>query len=142
MVMGGPLARIRESFDLFAPCGPAMIARTLERLETDAPGLRALFPEPSERLNKRLFATLRQVVRHAHHWHALEGPLMDLGRRAAAAGANTAHYAIARDALLATMAELAGDAWTPELARDWRFLLDAAAGAMMRGMLGRLPSAA
>ena len=127
--------RLRTSLRWFKPCGPAMIARVFRNLSDHHPGVRALFPDDTERLNKELFETLRQVVRALPRFHCLEEPLMDFGAKAADAGANPAHYGIIRAELLATMAELAGDDWTDQLAKDWNLLLEAISGAMLRGAL-------
>jgi hemoglobin-like flavoprotein len=110
-----------------------MIAMVFRSLGDRHPGVRALFPDDTSTLNKRLFETLRQVVKALPRFHSLEEPLMELGARAARAGANPAHYRILRDELLATMAALAREDWSRELASDWTLLLDAVSGAMLRG---------
>jgi hemoglobin-like flavoprotein len=125
--------RVRTSLKWFRPCGPALIARVLRNLGYKHPGVRALFPEDSAQLNKQLFDTLTQVVRSLPHFQRLEEPLMALGVKAAAAGANPAHYRIVRNELLSTMAELADVDWSEELAKDWALVLDAVAGVMLRG---------
>jgi hemoglobin-like flavoprotein len=128
--------RIRSSFEWFRPCGPAMIARVFRELGDHNPGVRALFPEDTARLNVRLFETLGQVVKALPRFHSLEEALMELGAKAAQAGAHPGHYGIVRDELLSTMSQLAGNDWTEELANDWTLVLDAVSGAMMRGALG------
>jgi hemoglobin-like flavoprotein len=127
------LHRLRVSFESFRPCGPAMVAMVMRRLGDRRPGIRALFPEDTSRLNARLFDTLRQIVKRADRFHSLEAGLMELGGRALAAGANTAHYGLVRDEVLVVMAELAGEDWTESLQEDWTLLLDAISGAMLRG---------
>src|SRR5262245_32152455 len=101
------LQRIRASAAWFEPCGPAMIARVMRNLSDRRPGVRALFPDDSARLNKRSFETLMQVVENLHRFQRLEAPLMELGARARQAGLTAAHYRVIRDELLLTMAELA-----------------------------------
>jgi hemoglobin-like flavoprotein len=113
-----------------------MIARVFRSLSDHHPGIRALFPDDTARLNKRLFETLAQVVCALPRFHSLQEPLMVLGVKAAAAGANPRHYPVVRDELLATMADLAGPDWTDDLANDWLFVLDAVSGAMLHGALG------
>jgi hemoglobin-like flavoprotein len=113
-----------------------MIARVFRELGDRHPGVRALFPEETARLNVRLFETLGQVVQALPRFHSLEDPLMKLGAKAAQAGAHPGHYGIVRDELLATMAQLAGDDWTDDLAKDWTLVLEAVSGAMLRGALG------
>jgi len=113
-----------------------MIARVMRNLGDTNPGVRALFPEDTAHLNRGFFETLGQVVKRFETFQRLEGPLMALGVRAAAAGANPGHYPVIRNQLLATMAELSGDDWTPKLAADWGQVLDAISGAMLRGAHG------
>lgn len=128
--------RVRESFEWFRPCGPAMVARVLRQLDDRAPGVRALFPQDCSKHNQRFFETLSQVVRRADKFHKLEAPLMELGVQAYRAGANPAHYRIVRTELLRAMAELAGEDWSAELEAEWTLLLEAVSGAMLRGALG------
>ncbi len=129
------IERLRASYKWFAPCGPALIATVLRNLGDYHPGVRALFPEDTSHLHRRFFETLGQVVKSIHRFHSLEAPLADLGRRAAAEGANPGTYRIVRDELLTVMAELAGDDWTQALAEDWEQLLDAMIGAMLAGTM-------
>jgi len=127
------LQNLRDSFDWFAPCGPALIAKVMRNLTDNHPGVRAMFPEEAGPLNERIFATLGQVVRNIERFHKLEGPLGQIGTRCACEGANAAHYRIMREELISVMAELSGADWTDELARDWRDVLEAVSGAMMAG---------
>ena len=130
------LHRIKTSFEWFRPCGPAMVARVFKGLEDHYPGVRALFPEDTSRLNKKLFESLSQVVARMPRFYKLERPLMELGLEAYRHGGNPAHYRIVRNELLRATAELAGDQWTPDLHEDWTLLLEAVSGAMLRGALG------
>lgn len=125
--------RIRESFEWFAPCGPAMIAMMMRKLSDRNPHVRGMFPPDAERVNRRIFETLRQVVVHVDHFEALEQPLAELGVRCAKAGATAADYATVRDELLAVMEEIGGADWDFRLSQEWREVLDAVAGAMMAG---------
>jgi hemoglobin-like flavoprotein len=118
-----------------------MIARIFRSLGDQHPGIRVLFPEDTSPLNTKLFETLGQIVRALPRLQSLEDLLRDIGAKAGAAGAKPAHYRIVRDELLTTMAKLAGVDWTPELANDWKLVLDGVSGAMMRGAAPR-PAAA
>ncbi len=127
--------RIRRSFALFEPCGPAFIARVLHRLAESSPGTRALFPETTADLHAPLFDALKKIVQRADRFARVEPMLAELGRRAHARGATALHYAGARDALLATMRELARDDWSDQLHQDWEHVLLGVAGAMQKGAL-------
>lgn len=122
------------SFRYFEPCGAALIAKVFRNLSDKHPNVRALFPEETGHLNKRFFDTLGQVVSNIQRFHALQGPLGELGRRAEREGANAGHYRIIRSELIEVMAELAADDWTEELDCLWRQTLDAVSGAMLAGV--------
>jgi hemoglobin-like flavoprotein len=129
------LSLIRTSYQWFRPCGPAMVAKVLRELADGDPELGALFATDDPRRAERFFKTLGQVVRFAHEFERLEPALAELGRSAAYAGASARHYTIARNQLLANMAELAGDDWSDDLRNAWEGLLLAAGGAMLAGTI-------
>lgn len=127
---------VRNSLDWFSPCGAALIARVVQRVrERDASVVRLLGQETTaggDDLNKRLFATLRQVVRGMSSFHKLEAALLSAGVTAAGRGGHAALYAIVREELVATMADLAGDDWSPALTHAWTDVLNAVAGVLLR----------
>ena len=125
--------RIRESFEWFAPCGPAMIAMVMRKLSDRNTHVRSLFPADAEAVNRKIFETLRQVVAHVDRFERLERPLAELGVQCAKAGATAPDYAVVRDELLAVMEEIGGEDWDFRLSQEWREVLDAVAGAMMAG---------
>jgi hemoglobin-like flavoprotein len=126
------IRRVKQSFDWMRPCGPALVAQVLRKLEERHPDTRALFPAQAK-LNKRLFATLEQVVGHLHRYQVLEPALAEAGRDAMARGARPEDFAKVREEMIDAMARLAGEDWTTELDHDWRLVLDAMAGAMLAG---------
>jgi hemoglobin-like flavoprotein len=67
--------------------------------------------------------------------------LRELGARHVAYGARPEHYPVVGSVLIASMAEVAGEAWTPEFERAWAAAFDVVAGAMREGA-GALPLAA
>ncbi len=130
------LARIRASFELFEPCGPALIARVVLRLAKRHPGSHALFTTGDvAQQNQRLWMTFQDIVARLHRFHELELPLMKLGARAALGGVRGVHYAAIRGELIDTMSELAGPDWSPALHEDWDLVLSAVCGAMIRGAM-------
>ena len=48
-------------------------------------------------------------------------------------GARPAHYPVVGEVLIASMAEVAGEAWRPEYERAWAAAFDIVAGAMLEG---------
>lgn len=128
---------VRTSYAFFKPCGTAIVAEVVRNLTDHHPAVRAILPDDTAPLHRKWFDTLGQVVEHADRFSRLHAPLAEIGRRAAAAGAQSGHYRIIRNELLSSMEELAADDWTPALRRAWALLLDAAVGAMLAGALER-----
>jgi hemoglobin-like flavoprotein len=59
--------------------------------------------------------------------------LRDLGARHVAYGAEREHYPVVGEVLIASMAEIAGSAWTAEYERAWGEAFGIVAGAMLEG---------
>jgi methyl-accepting chemotaxis protein len=59
--------------------------------------------------------------------------LTAMGQRHATYGVRTEHYAAVGQCLLATLADVAGDVWSPELEGAWTRAYTFAAGAMVQG---------
>jgi hemoglobin-like flavoprotein len=124
---------LRQSYEMFQPCGPALIAGVVRRLGDDHPDVRGLLPDDTSDMHEVWFKTLGQIIRKADRFSTMEKALGALGEQAAAVGANVRDYEIVRSELLGAMAQLAGEDWTPELARAWGLLLEAVTGAMLAG---------
>lgn len=127
------LLMLRQSYEMFQPCGPALVAGVVRRLGDDHPDVRGLLPDDTNDLHEVWFKTLGQIIRKADRFSTMLKPLGVLGEQATAAGATIRDYEIIRSELLGAMAELAGEDWTPELARAWGLLLEAVTGAMLAG---------
>ncbi|MBI1191033.1 MAG: hypothetical protein GC200_10180 [Tepidisphaera sp.] len=127
------LLMLRQCYEMFEPCGTALIAGVIRRLGDDHPDVRALFPDDTGDLHEVWFKTLGQIIRKANRFSTLEAPLAELGKQAATTGATIRDYEIIRSELLGAMARLAADDWTPELARAWGLLLESVTGAMLAG---------
>jgi hemoglobin-like flavoprotein len=59
--------------------------------------------------------------------------LRELGARHVAYGARPEHYPVVGSVLIASLAAVAGEAWTPEHEQAWAEAFDVVAGAMMAG---------
>jgi hypothetical protein len=64
---------------------------------------------------------------------AIVPKLRELGGRHGAYGAQAEHYPVVGVVLIASMAEVAGDAWLPEYGRAWSDAFEVVAGAMLEG---------
>ncbi|MGW6689389.1 globin domain-containing protein [Streptomyces sp. NPDC054961] len=99
------------------------------------PGIRALFPAPSEDMERqrdRLFAALTHVIAHLEN-ETLLPYLHDLGRDHRKFLATPEHYAAVGASLLAALAQASGDAWSPEVEKAWAEAYQVIADAMTAG---------
>jgi len=125
---------LETSFDLLAPRGEELVDTFYERLFAAAPSVVPLFGGTDMRRQKaKLLATLVLVRNSLRDLDALVPKLRSLGERHGAYGAHADHYPVVGAALIASMAELAGDAWRPEYEQAWMDAFSVVAGAMLEG---------
>jgi len=111
---------LEKSFALLAPQAEELVSRFYFRLFRAAPQTYRMFPQNRfAEQKKMLLAALKMTVNNVRKPEALIPVLQDLGVKHKAYGAGTAEYALVGSILLATMAEFAGDAWTPEIEAAW-----------------------
>lgn len=115
----GDQALLEASLAAVAPHGPQVVARFYERLFADNPRLRALFPDSMGPQREKLLGALIAAVQGASDPDSLVTVLQQLGRDHRKFGARPAHFATVGKALVATLQEFAGAAWTPEVAHAW-----------------------
>ena len=86
-------------------------------------------------LNQRtkLLATLVLLRKSLRDLKEIAPRLRSLGALHVAYGARPEHYPVVANVMLASMAELAGDAWTPQVAAAWSHALNFVAGVMLDG---------
>jgi hemoglobin-like flavoprotein len=89
------------------------------------PSLRRLFKGDMIAQGARLMASLRHVVGALDHLERVLPSLRELGRRHAAHGVRPEHYATVGEALIWTLEQRLGAAFTRETRRAW---IDAYAG--------------
>lgn len=126
-------ARIRSSFDLVKAQLDAIVATFYQRLFDTHPEVRTLFPLEMARQRSHLAVAISLVVKHADDLEPIRSTLEEIGARHVTYGAERAHYGIVRDTLVASLAEHAGSAWTPELERAWSAALDRVSAVMLDG---------
>jgi NAD(P)H-flavin reductase len=83
------------------------------------PETRDMFPPAMTRQRDRLLGALGEIVANVDKVDQLVPYLEDLGRDHRKFGAVSAHYPAVGEALLATLRQFSGDAWTPKLEADW-----------------------
>ena len=101
------------------------------------PAVRPLFPAEMHRDTARQAKMLRSaivsVVDHLDDPVWLTETLGELGAQHAEWGVRTQLYDAVTECMVAAMAEIGGDAWTPQMTDAWVEALDAVAGLMMLG---------
>jgi hemoglobin-like flavoprotein len=128
------LDALEESFDLVAPRGDTLVEDFYERLFATAPAVEPLFAGTDLRRQRAmLLAALILVRKSLRDPGALTARLRDLGARHVAYGAQPAHYPVVAEVLIASMAAVAGEAWSPRYERAWADALDVIAAAMLEG---------
>lgn len=128
------LDALETSFDLVAPHGDELMDVFYARLFTAAPAVRPLFPASEmQRQKTMLLATLVLLRKSLRNLEAIVPKLRHLGARHVAYGAQPEHYPVVGEILIASMAEIAGSAWTPEYAQAWGEAFGIVAAAMLEG---------
>jgi methyl-accepting chemotaxis protein len=125
---------LETSFDLIAPDGDRLMDEFYARLFATAPAVKPLFAGADLRRQKAMLLSALVLVRKSlRDLDRLVPSLRALGARHVAYGAEEAHYAVVGEVLLASMAQIAGDAWRPEYAAAWADAYAVVAGVMIEG---------
>jgi hemoglobin-like flavoprotein len=128
------LDALETSFDLVAGDGDRLMDVFYARLFAAAPAVRPLFAGTDLRRQKgMLLAALVLLRKSLRNLDAVVPALRGLGARHVAYGARPEHYPVVGEVLIASMAEVAGDAWRPEYERAWAAAFAVVAGVMLDG---------
>lgn len=129
---------IEQSFEKIAPRAPQLASRFYDRLFRDFPQVRPMFQHlnPDDQ-QKKLIASLVFIVQNLRDNPKLTAYLEDLGYRHVSYGTQTEHYPAVGQTLLLTLAEFAGNFWTPEVATSWKEAVNLVAEVMLRGAARR-----
>lgn len=122
---------LQESLNLVAPVAGELVAAFYDKLFTDHPELRAMFPQDLTEQHDRLLKAVIALVTHFDQPELLQPALTAMGRTHVRHGVTLGHYAIVGATLLETLREFAGPAWTPDYAAAWERAYTFAAGTMM-----------
>jgi methyl-accepting chemotaxis protein len=126
------LDALEASFDLVAPRGETLMDIFYARLFARAPAVEPMFAGTDLRRQKSmLLAALVLQRKSLRNLDAIVPALRDLGARHVAYGARPEHYPLVGQVLLASMAEVAGEAWRGEYERAWAAAFDVVAGVML-----------
>lgn len=122
---------LRSSFALVVEREPEVTSRFYDVLFTKYPQTQPLFGRHSRAQQERMLRdALVAVVDHLEDAPWLETQLKALGQKHVGYGVTPEMYGWVGASLLETLAVVAGDEWTPELAAAWTDAYGAVAGLM------------
>lgn len=125
---------LRRSFELVAEREPQLTLRFYDILFARYPQARPLFGRNAQaRQAEMLQSALVSVLDHLEDASWLSETLMALGKKHVEYGVTDEMYEWVGASLLATLAEVAGDAWTAEIRNAWIDAYGAIAALMQRG---------
>jgi hemoglobin-like flavoprotein len=114
------IALIQNSFAKVAPIADRSAGLFYGRLFEIAPELRPLFKGDISAQGRKFMATLTVAVTSLENFEALKPGLRALARQHAAFGVRADHYAPLGEALIWTLQQGLGEAFTPETEQAWR----------------------
>jgi len=124
---------LRNSFDLIIDRRPDLTVRFYEILFERYPVLAPMFRRDRKMQAKMLAGAIAAVLDHLEDAPWLAATLGELGARHIEYGVTAEMYNWVGDALLATLAEVAAEAWTDEVAEQWTLAFSAIATMMQAG---------
>jgi hemoglobin-like flavoprotein len=136
------IAMVQTSFAKVAPIADQAAIMFYDRLFETAPQVRAMFPADLTEQRKKLMATLAVVVHGLSNLDSILPAASALATRHVAYGAKREHYPVVGAALLWTLEQGLGEAWTPELAEAWTAAYGTLSGYMISQAYGSEQQAA
>jgi len=132
---------VQTSFAKVAPIATRVADLFYSRLFEIAPDVRRLFPEDMAGQKKKLMLMLGAAVGSLDRLDALIPVVQALGKRHTGYGVTAAHFASVGAALLWTLEQGLGPAFTPEVKAAWTSVYGMLSYTMIEAM-ERLPKAA
>jgi hemoglobin-like flavoprotein len=124
---------LRDSFELVIDRRPDLTIRFYEILFERSPDLAPMFRRDRTAQAKMLAGAIAAVLDHLEDAPWLEQTLGSLGAQHVGYGVTPRMYDQVGEALLATLAEVAAEAWTPVVAHQWTLAYTAIASMMQAG---------
>lgn len=127
---------VEQTFAMVRPIALDAAELFYGRLFTLAPTVRPMFPEDLTEQKKKLMAMLGMIVASLRQPDALGPMLRGLGERHVSYGATTDQFSVVGEALLWTLEQGLGAAYTNEVAEAWIAAYGAIATTMSTAMRG------
>lgn len=128
---------VQQSFTKVAPISVKAAALFYDRLFETAPEVKPLFRGDMAEQGRKLMATLAVVVNGLTDLETILPAASALAKRHVGYGVKASHYPAVGSALLWTLEQGLGPAWTPELAAAWTAAYTTLSGFMIGGAYGR-----
>lgn len=133
--MGLNVQLLRSSFELIAPRADELAERFYQILFEDNPGVKPMFANTDmKNQQKMLIGALSAVMDLLDKPEELTKVLHDMGAKHAEYDVKEEQFPAVGAALLKTLEEIAGDAWSPELNTAWSDAYGAISSAMIVGL--------
>lgn len=113
------IALVQETFEMVVPIAEQAAALFYDRLFVLDPSLRPLFRSDMKTQGQKLMSTLALAVHGLRQPEKIIPAVQHLGRRHVGYGVRPEHYATVGEALLWTLAQGLGEAFTPEAEAAW-----------------------
>lgn len=133
---------VRNTFAQLAPIADQAAALFYDRLFTIAPEIKPLFKQNMEEQGRKLMQTIGIAVAHLDHLEEIIPAVQTLGKRHVQYGVDATHYDTVGAALLWTLEQGLGDAFTPEVKAAWADVYMLLANTMQSGATHAQSSAA
>ena len=128
---------VQESFSKVVPISEAAAVIFYDRLFEVAPSVKAMFPSDMTQQRKKLMMMLAAVVNGLGNLESILPAASALAKRHVSYGAEPAHYPVVGDALLWTIEQGLGSAWTPQIAAAWTSAYTTLSGYMIGEAYGQ-----
>jgi nitric oxide dioxygenase len=135
------IALVQQSFAKVAPIADEAAALFYGRLFEIAPQVKPLFHTDMTEQGRKLMATLTVVINGLDRLETILPAASALAKRHVGYGVAAEHYPVVGAALLWTLEQALGPAWTPELAAAWGAAYGTLSNFMLAEAYGRSEAA-
>ncbi|MBL7818186.1 MAG: hypothetical protein JNL70_24460 [Saprospiraceae bacterium] len=126
---------VKDSWALVRTIEPEIVANAFyNKLFTDHPSVRAMFPSDMKEQYRKLMTMLNVVIVNLHRLDSLAVDIAQLARRHKEYGAQPAHFTAVGAALLWTLESGLGASWTEPVKEAWVTCYTIISNAMIEAM--------